>query len=59
MIIKDLIFHMIQEEQSFVDCNLNFIYNKITYQHLYQIPSSPALPTYQHPYIQETRKIDI
>ena len=29
MIIKDLIFHMIQEEQSFVDCNLNFIHKKL------------------------------
>ena len=31
------------------------IHSKYTYQHLYQISSSPALPTYQHPYIQETR----
>ena len=34
------------------------IHNKITYQHyIYQISSSPALHTFQHPYIQETRKI--
>ena len=39
--------------------NLNFIHNKITYQHYkYQISSSQSLPTYQHPYMQETRKID-
>ena len=40
--------------------DLNLIHNKITYQHyIYQISSIQALPTYQHPYIQERRKIDI
>ena len=40
--------------------DLNLITNKITYQHyIYQISSIQALPTYQHPYIQERRKIDI
>ena len=35
------------------------IHNKYTYQHyLYQISSIQALPTYQHPYIQERRKLD-
>ena len=59
MIIMDQIFNMIQEEQSFVDCNLNFIYNKITYQHyIHKISSSQALHTCQNPYMQETRKID-
>ena len=57
MIIMDLIFHMIQEEQSFVDCNLNFIYNKITYQHyIHKISSSQALHTSKNPYIQETKQ---
>ena len=38
--------------------NLNLIRNKITYQHhIYQISSIQALPTYQHPYIQERRKL--
>ena len=37
MIIKDLIFHMIQEEQSFVDCNLNFIHKKLHINILYLI----------------------
>ena len=32
---------------------------KISYQHyIHQISSSPALHTFQHPYIQERRKID-
>ena len=40
--------------------NLNLIHNKITYHHYkYQISSIHALPTYQQPYIQERRKIDI
>ena len=26
--------------------------------YIYQISSIQALPTYQHPYIQETKKID-
>ena len=35
------------------------IHKKYTYQHyIYQISSIQALPTYQHPYIQETRKLD-
>ena len=39
--------------------NLNLIHNKNTYQHyIYKISSNPALPTYQHPYIQERRKLD-
>ena len=40
-------------------CNLIVIHKKYTYQHyIFQISSIQALPTYQHPYIQETRKID-
>ena len=47
------------EEQQFVNCNPNLIHKKYTYQHyIYQISSTQALPTYQHPYIQERRKID-
>ena len=46
MIIKDLIFLMIQEEQGFVNYNLNMIHNKITYQHyIHQISSSQELHT--------------
>ena len=34
------------------------IHKKYTYQHyIYQISSIKALPTYQHPYIQETTKL--
>ena len=40
--------------------NLNLIHNKTTYQHyVYQVSSIQALPIYQHPYIQERRKIDL
>ena len=39
--------------------NLNVIHKKDTYLcYIYQISSSQALHTFQHPYIQETRKID-
>ena len=42
-----------------VICNLNVIHKKYTYQHyIHQISSIQALPTYQDPYIQETRKVD-
>ena len=53
-VIKDLIFHMILEEQSFVDCNLNFIHNKSTYQHYISNFIKSSITYMNSFYIQET-----
>ena len=54
MIIKDLIFHMIQQEQSFVNHNLNLIHNIITYQH-YMYIKFHQVKHYIHDFILYTR----
>ena len=49
---------MLKPKYGNVICNLNVIHKKYTYQHhIYQISSIQALPTFQHPYIQETTKL--
>ena len=57
MILKDLIFHMIQEEQRFVNYNINLIHKKLHIYIIciYQISSTQELSTLQE--TKERKKI--